>query len=38
LIRPGEEKFSYINRTELEAKGHAFMALAQFAIDKKVTA
>lgn len=32
------EKFSYINRTELEAKGHAFMALAQFAIDKKVTA
>ena len=32
------EKFSYINRTELEAKGQAFMALAQFAIDKKVTA
>lgn len=28
------EKFSYINRTELEAKGHAFMVLAQFAIGK----
>lgn len=28
------EKFSYINRTELEAKGQAFMALAQFAVGK----
>ncbi|MGX8901935.1 phage N-6-adenine-methyltransferase [Citrobacter werkmanii] len=28
------ERFSYINRTELEAKGRAFMALAQFAAGK----
>ncbi|STB11775.1 prophage DNA adenine methylase [Citrobacter freundii] len=28
------ERFSYINRTELEAKGRAFMALAQFAASK----
>lgn len=28
------ERFSYINRTELEAKGRAFMALAQFATSK----
>ncbi|QMM52469.1 phage N-6-adenine-methyltransferase [Enterobacter sp. RHB15-C17] len=28
------ERFSYINRTELEAKGRAFMALAQFAVGK----
>lgn len=28
------EKFSYINRTELEAKGQAFMALLQFAVGK----
>ncbi|EML4892961.1 phage N-6-adenine-methyltransferase [Klebsiella oxytoca] len=28
------EKFGYINRTELEAKGHAFVALAQFATGK----
>ncbi|MBJ9133220.1 phage N-6-adenine-methyltransferase, partial [Citrobacter freundii] len=26
------ERFSYINRTELEAKGRAFMSLAQFAV------
>lgn len=26
------ERFSYISRTELEAKGRAFMALAQFAV------
>ncbi|WP_432461989.1 phage N-6-adenine-methyltransferase [Citrobacter freundii] len=29
------ERFSYINRTELEAKGRAFMALAQFAVGKE---
>ncbi|HCI5529689.1 TPA: phage N-6-adenine-methyltransferase [Klebsiella pneumoniae] len=28
------EKFSYINRTELEAKGQSFMALAQFAAEQ----
>lgn len=28
------ERFSYISRTELEAKGRAFMALAQFAATK----
>lgn len=28
------ERFSYINRTELEAKGRAFMSLAQFAASK----
>ncbi|STV76503.1 DNA adenine methylase [Klebsiella michiganensis] len=28
------EKFSYINRTELEAKGQAFMALVQFAAEQ----
>ncbi|HBN2690396.1 TPA: phage N-6-adenine-methyltransferase, partial [Citrobacter freundii] len=28
------ERFSYINRTELEAKGRAFMSLAQFATSK----
>lgn len=28
------ERFSYINRTDLEAKGRAFMALAQFAAEK----
>lgn len=28
------ERFGYINRTELEAKGRAFMALAQFAVSK----
>ncbi|MER1983121.1 phage N-6-adenine-methyltransferase [Citrobacter amalonaticus] len=28
------ERFSYINRTELEAKGRAFMTLAQFAASK----
>ncbi|KPR46093.1 DNA adenine methylase, partial [Citrobacter freundii] len=31
------ERFSYINRTELEAKGRAFMALAQFAVGKEPT-
>ncbi|MGI1966672.1 phage N-6-adenine-methyltransferase [Citrobacter freundii] len=31
------ERFSYINRTELEAKGRAFMALAQFAVVKEQT-
>lgn len=31
------ERFSYINRTELEAKGWAFMALAQFAVVKEQT-
>lgn len=31
------ERFSYINRTELEAKGRAFMALAQFAVGKEQT-
>lgn len=31
------ERFSYINRTELEAKGRAFMALAQFAVGKAQT-
>lgn len=31
------ERFSYINRTELEAKGWAFMALAQFAVGKEPT-
>lgn len=30
------ERFSYISRTELEAKGRAFMALAQFAATKVV--
>lgn len=29
------ERFSYINRTELEAKGRAFMALAQFVVGKE---
>lgn len=29
------ERFSYINRTELEAKGRAFMALAQFTVGKE---
>jgi hypothetical protein len=29
------ERFSYINRAELEAKGRAFMALAQFAAGQK---
>lgn len=28
------ERFGYISRTELEAKGRAFMALAQFAVSK----
>jgi phage N-6-adenine-methyltransferase len=28
------ERFSYISRTDLEAKGRAFMALAQFAVGK----
>lgn len=28
------ERFSYISRTELEAKGRAFMSLAQFAVTK----
>ncbi|HDT4883201.1 TPA: hypothetical protein RKY22_005868, partial [Klebsiella michiganensis] len=28
------EKFSYINRTELESKGQAFMALAQLAAEQ----
>lgn len=28
------ERFSYINRSELEAKGRAFMTLAQFAAEK----
>lgn len=32
------ERFSYINRTELEAKGRAFMALAQFAASKSQSA
>lgn len=31
------ERFSYINRSELEAKGRAFMALAQFAVGKEQT-
>ena len=31
------ERFSYINRTELEEKGRAFMALAQFAVVKEQT-
>ena len=31
------ERFSYINRTELEEKGRAFMALAQFAVSKEQT-
>ncbi|EPK4608810.1 phage N-6-adenine-methyltransferase [Citrobacter freundii] len=31
------ERFSYINRTELEEKGLAFMALAQFAVGKEQT-
>ncbi|HAT3907077.1 TPA: phage N-6-adenine-methyltransferase [Citrobacter freundii] len=31
------ERFSYINRTELDAKGRAFMALAQFAVGKEQT-
>lgn len=31
------ERFSYINRTGLEAKGRAFMALAQFAVGKEQT-
>lgn len=31
------ERFSYINRTELEAKGRAFMALSQFAVGKEPT-
>lgn len=31
------ERFSYINHTELEAKGRAFMALAQFAVGKEQT-
>ncbi|WP_431621472.1 phage N-6-adenine-methyltransferase, partial [Citrobacter freundii] len=31
------ERFSYIDRTELEAKGRAFMALAQFAVGKEPT-
>lgn len=31
------ELFSYINRTELEEKGRAFMALAQFAVGKEQT-
>ncbi|AYL54344.1 phage N-6-adenine-methyltransferase [Citrobacter freundii] len=31
------ERFSYINRTELEAKGREFMALAQFAVGKEQT-
>ncbi|HAO9103765.1 TPA: phage N-6-adenine-methyltransferase [Escherichia coli] len=30
------ERFSYISRTELEAKGRAFMALAQFAVTNVV--
>jgi phage N-6-adenine-methyltransferase len=29
-----DERFSYISRTELEAKGRAFMSLAQFAFGK----
>ncbi|WP_354676240.1 phage N-6-adenine-methyltransferase [Citrobacter portucalensis] len=32
------ERFSYINRTELEEKGRAFMALAQFAASKSQSA
>ncbi|ELR5845732.1 phage N-6-adenine-methyltransferase [Salmonella enterica] len=31
------ERFGYISRTELEAKGRAFMALAQFAVGKEQT-
>lgn len=31
------ERFSYINRTELEEKGRAFMALAQFTVGKEQT-
>lgn len=31
------ERFSYINRTELEAKGRAFMTFAQFAVGKEQT-
>lgn len=31
------ERFSYINRTELEEKGRAFIALAQFAVGKEQT-
>ncbi|MDM3389426.1 MULTISPECIES: phage N-6-adenine-methyltransferase [Citrobacter] len=31
------ERFSYISRTELEEKGRAFMALAQFAVGKEQT-
>lgn len=31
------ERFSYIQRTDLEAKGRAFMALAQFAVGKPDT-
>ncbi|EAP3523639.1 phage N-6-adenine-methyltransferase [Salmonella enterica] len=31
------ERFSYINRTELEEKGRTFMALAQFAVGKEQT-
>ncbi|WP_431623363.1 phage N-6-adenine-methyltransferase [Citrobacter freundii] len=31
------ERFSYIRRTELEEKGRAFMALAQFAVGKEQT-
>ncbi|CAM8062531.1 phage N-6-adenine-methyltransferase [Citrobacter freundii] len=31
------ERLSYINRTELEEKGRAFMALAQFAVGKEQT-
>lgn len=31
------ERFSYINRTELEEKGRTFIALAQFAVGKEQT-
>ncbi|TKU40668.1 phage N-6-adenine-methyltransferase [Citrobacter sp. wls716] len=31
------ERFSYMNRSELEAKGRAFLALAQFAVGKEQT-
>jgi hypothetical protein len=30
------ERLSYINRTDLEAKGRAFMTLAQFAEQVKI--
>jgi phage N-6-adenine-methyltransferase len=38
LIRPGEGEIQLHQPHRTGSKGHAFMALAQFAIDKKVTA